>query len=522
MQRILLMLICLAGLVSSGFSEVSHTTTTMSPSTNSTMNNLIPMPVSVVPGDGTFILNEDTKIYVENESLTEIGEYLADRLRPATGYELPVLISADVSAGNFYLTTMGGDAALGAEGYQLTITPDGVQLVADQPAGLFWGVQTIRQLLPPVIERPVVQDGPWTIPAGTIIDYPRFEWRGAMLDVARHFFSVEEVKRTIDLLAYYKINRFHLHLADDQGWRIMINSWPELAVYGGSTEVGGGDGGYYTQEEYADMVAYAQSQYMMVIPEIDMPGHINAALASYAELNCDGVAPELYTGTRVGFSTLCIDKDITYTFVDDVVREIAALTPGPYFHIGGDEASSTSEDDYRRFVTQAQEIVQSHGKQMIGWEEIAKADLLDTSIVQYWFSGSAQKAVQQGAKVIMSPAPKTYLDMKYDASTPLGLNWAGYIDVPDAYNWDPATYLEGVGESDILGVEAPLWSETLETIEDIEFMAFPRLCAYAEMGWSPAAGRSWDEFRIRLGTHGPRMGLMNVNYYPAPSVPWQP
>ena len=488
-----------------------------------TMGGIIPMPASVTATGGTFTLTATANIYVEpgTAEMTAIGQYLADKLNPATGYGMQVLTATGApTEGSIYLTTVGGDPALGEEGYELTVTQDLVTLVAYQPAGLFRGIQTIRQLLPPPIESSAVQPGPWKMAAGIIRDYPRFVWRGAMLDVARHFFSVDDVKRYIDLIAYYKMNRFHMHLSDDQGWRIMIDSWPNLATYGGSTEVGGGPGGYYTQAEYSDIVAYAQSRYIMVIPEIDMPGHTNAALASYAQLNCDGVAPPLYPGTDVGFSSLCIAKDITFNFVDDVVREIAALTPGPYFHVGGDEASATSAADYVHFVERVQTIVQSHGKQMVGWEEIARIDLFNTSVAQHWHSALAQKAAQQGAKVIMSPASKAYLDMKYHASTPLGLIWAGYIDVQDAYTWDPATQVDGVSESDILGVEAPLWSETLQTIDDIEFMAFPRLPGYAEIGWSPATGRSWDEYRIRLGVHGLRLTAMGVNFYRSLLVPW--
>jgi hexosaminidase len=358
------------------------------------------------------------------------------------------------------------------------------------------------------------------MPTGVIRDYPRFAWRGAMLDVARHFFSVADVERYLDLMAYYKLNRLHLHLADDQGWRLEIASWPNLTTIGGSTEVGGGPGGYYTQADYAEIVAYAQARYIVIVPEIDMPGHTNAALASYPELNCDGQARELYTGTNVGFSSLCISQDITFEFVDDVVREIAALTPGPYFHIGGDEAAATSDADYRLFVERAQAIVQSHGKQMVGWEEIAQTQLLPTSIAQHWNSDLALQAARQGAQVIMSPASRAYLDMKYDSTTSLGLDWAGTTDEQDAYTWDPATQVPGVNESDILGVEAPLWSETLQTLDDIEFMAFPRLLGYAEMGWSPADGRAWDEYRIRLGTHGPRLTALGVNFYAAPQIPW--
>jgi hexosaminidase len=498
-------------------------TLTEEPMPMATMDHLIPMPVSVTATGEVFALKAGAHIYVEPGSaeVAAIGQYLADRLNAATGYGMQVsAASGTPAAGSIYLTTAGGDPALGEEGYELTVTSDAVTLVAYQPAGLFHGIQTIRQLLPPQIESPAVQPGPWPMTTGIIRDYPRFAWRGTMLDVARHFMGVDDLKRYIDLLAYYKINRFHLHLSDDQGWRVAIDAWPNLATHGGSTEVGGGPGGYYTQAEYADIVAYAQSRYITIVPEIDMPGHTNAALASYAELNCDGVAPPLYTGTEVGFSSLCIDREITFQFVDDVIREIAALTPGPYFHIGGDEASATEPEDYVRFVERVQGIVQAHDKQMVGWEEIAQADLSPTSIAQHWLSGLAQKTAEQGAKVVMSPASRAYLDMKYDEATPLGLSWAGTIDVQTAYSWDPAGQLDGVQESDVLGVEAPLWSETLETLADVEFMAFPRLPGYAEIGWSPVDGRSWDEYRIRLGAHGPRLAAMGVNFYRSPEVPW--
>jgi hexosaminidase len=486
--------------------------------------NIIPMPVSVTATGETFTLTEAATIYVEpaTAELTANGNYLADKLRASTGYGLRVLPAAGVrTRGNLYITTQGGDPALGEEGYHLTVTPDWVTLAAYCPAGLFRGIQTIRQLLPPSIESPSPQPGPWPMATGTIRDTPRFAWRGVMLDVGRHFFGVADVKRLMDLMALYKMNIFHLHLSDDQGWRIMINSWPNLAAHGGSTQVGGGAGGYYTQADYVDLVAYAQDRYITVVPEIDMPGHTNAALASYPELNCDGVAPALYTGVEVGFSSLCIDKELTFTFVDDVVREIAALTPGPYFHIGGDEAHSTSPDDYARFIERVQPIVHAHGKQMVGWGEIARVELLPTSIAHHWHSDMARMAAQQGVKVIMSPGSRTYLDMQYDASTPLGLHWAGYVSVEDAYTWDPASEVAGLAEGDILGVEAPLWSETLQTMDDIEFMVFPRLLGEAEIGWSPATGRGWDEYRLRLGAHGPRLAALGVHFYPSAQIDWQ-
>lgn len=485
---------------------------------------VIPWPVSVALTGETFILTADTQILVEPDGpeTLAVGQYLAERLRPATGYPLPVQVAAGTPPPNsIHLTTSGGDPALGEEGYELTITPQAVTLSAPRPAGLFWGIQTLRQLLPPAMESPVPQAGLWALPAGTIRDWPRFPWRGMMLDISRHFFGPEEVRRLIDLLALYKINRLHLHLSDDQGWRIEIRSWPNLALYGGSTQVGGGPGGYYTQQEYADLVAYARSRYITVVPEIDMPGHTNAALASYPELNCDGIARPLYTGTEVGFSSLCLEKEVTYRFVDDVVGEIAALTPGPYFHIGGDEAMATPLPDYIAFVERVQPIVQAHGKEMIGWEEIAQAPLLPTSVAQVWHGGMGREAVRQGNRVIMSPAFKAYLDMKYTPEAPLGLNWAGYIEARDAYEWDPATVAEGIGEEHILGVEAPLWTETIQTRADIDWMTFPRMIGYAEIGWSPADGRNWEEYRIRLGRHGPRLTALGVNFYRSSQVPWE-
>jgi hexosaminidase len=326
-------------------------------------------------------------------------------------------------------------------------------------------------------------------------------------------------------MALYKLNRLHLHLSDDQGWRIAIAKWPRLATHGGSSEVGGGKGGYYTQAQYEELVRYAAARYVTVVPEIDMPGHVHAALSSYPKLACDGKPSPLYTGIDVGFSSLCIDKPVTYDFVSDVVGELARLTPGPWIHIGGDEAMATKAADYVRFIGRVQSIVESYGKRMIGWEEIGRARLRSGTVVQHWNTDPAKsalsaRAVEHGAKVIMSPAAHAYLDMKYDASTSLGLQWAGYTSVQDAYAWDPARQVPGVGASDVLGVEAPLWSETVRSIRDAEYLAFPRLIGIAEIGWSPARGRSWADYRQRLGAQAPLLDSLRVNYYRAPEVPW--
>jgi len=512
------------------------------PPTDLTKENLIPKPVSVTATASAFELTKSTGIYIEGESaeLEFIGQYLADRLKPSTGFDFPVSQTKGApKSGNIYLVLSGTDAELGDEGYEIDITEDLLTVTANKPAGLFWGIQTIRQLLPAAIEQNAVQEGPWFISTGTIRDYPTYPFRASMLDVARHFFSVDDVKRYIDLISMYKMNVLHFSLSNDQGWRIEIKSWPNLATYGGSTQVGGGKGGYYTQEQYKELVKYAQDRYVTIIPEIDMPGHTNAALASYPELNCNGKAPELYTGIKVGFSSLCTTSEITYKFIDDVVREMAALTPGPYLHIGGDESHATKLEHYIPFVAKVRDIVKSHGKQVIGWEETAqinmnenrpeegiRGDLQDKSsaasaIAQYWSSTKhALEAVDNGSKLVMSPAKRTYLDMQYDSTTKLGLHWAAYVEVDSAYDWNPTTLVKGIKRENILGVEAPLWTETIATMDEIEYMVFPRIMGIAEIAWSPEEGRGWEEYKVRLGNHARRLEALKIDYYKSKKVPW--
>ena len=492
------------------------------------LSSVVPAPVTATPTAGViYSITASTTIYTEPGSIAaaDIGGYLAAILRGSTGYALPVADAPSTPpADGIALLLSGAPSGIGGEGYQLDITGTSIAVRANQPTGLFAGVQTLRELLPPEAESATVQPGPWPVAGGHIVDYPRFAHRGAMLDVARHFFAVATVERYIDEMVLYKVNYLHLHLSDDQGWRIAINSWPNLAVYGGSTAVGGDPGGYYTQDDYRQIVAYAAARYITVVPEIDMPGHTNAAPASYAELNCDGVAPPLYTGTDVGFSSLCVSKDITYTFIDQVIGELAALTPGPYVHIGGDEANSTTAADYAMFINRAQQIVAAHGKTVVGWHDVVNATPLPSTVAQYWGTSTRNTAVataaQRGTRLIMSPANRTYLDMKYNSRTVLGQRWAGFIDVKKAYGWDPGNYLVGAPASSILGVEAPLWTETIRTLADIEYMAFPRLPAIAELGWSPVSTHDWTAFEQRLGAQGPRWHVMGINYYHSTQVSW--
>lgn len=487
--------------------------------------SIIPKPSSVTATGSSFALTEKSGIYFQGSSaeLKWIGQYLADILNPSTGFNIEVKSTDQIpESGNIYLTLSSENTELGTEGYYISVTEDIVTIKAQNPEGIFMGVQTLRQILPAKIETTSVQKGPWEIATGTIQDNPTYGYRGAMLDVSRHFFEVKDVKRYIDLLAIYKMNTLHLHLSDDQGWRIEIKSWPNLTTHGGSTEVGGKTGNlFYTQEQYKEIVAYAKDRFITIVPEIDMPGHTNAALASYAELNCDGKATELYTGTEVGFSTLCTDKEITYQFIDDVIRELSEITPGPYIHIGGDESHVTPMEDYIPFINRVQEIVLKYDKKVLGWDEIAHSELVPNSTVQYWAKAeNALKGVKQGGKVLMSPATKTYLDMQYDSTTQWGLHWAAYIEVDEAYNWDPATLVDGITKEDILGVESPLWSETLTNMEEIEYMVFPRLLCHAEVGWTDKSNRNWDEFKVRLGQHCSRFEALEINYYPSKIVPW--
>lgn len=485
---------------------------------------VIPAPRELALTAGApFVLDTNTRVTIDAGASAEV-ERVATQLAAVIGREVarpPVRLAAGEQPGaNTIHLALVPSAALGAEGYALQVMPDRALLTAGAGEGLFHGVQTIRQLLPWPVEHRAAIGRTLVLPTLRIADAPRFGWRGAMLDVARHFRTVDEVKRYIDALALYKINRLHLHLSDDQGWRIEVKSWPDLARIGGSTQVGGAGGGYYTQEQFADLVAYAGARYITVVPEIDMPGHTNAALASYPVLNCDDQAPPLYTGIRVGFSTLCVGRDTTYAFVRDVVREIGALAPGPWFHIGGDEVEKLTHVQYRDFIARVDSIVRAAGKVTVGWGEIAPAAIAPTTIVQHWRRDSATVHVARGGRVILSPGTRMYLDMKYDSTTALGLRWAGLVSVRTTYDWDPALLTPGIGEPSILGVEAPLWSETLARYPDVEFMAFPRLAAVAEVGWTAQPARRWDDFRRRLAAHGPRLRALGINFYPSPEIDW--
>jgi len=493
------------------------------PKTDLAAAAMIPKPLKVTATNNGFALDEFTAIYTsENEGFEEVGKFLSKKIKGKTNLDVQVNVAEIPNMETVIYINQSDSLELNApEAYQIYITADSVILNSNTAEGAFRGIQTIRQIIPETSTDTLATNKIWTIPTGKIVDNPQFGYRGSMLDVARHFFSVEDVKKYIDMLAYYKYNVLHLHLTDDQGWRIEIKSWPLLTEIGGSTEVGGEGGGFYTQEEYKDIVAYAADRHMLIVPEVDMPGHTNAASVSYPIFNGNGIKPELYEGTQVGKSTFATRKDTLYSFLDDVVGEIAAITPGPYFHIGGDESHVTKKNDYIYFVERVEKIVQKHGKQMIGWDEIGQADIDSTSISQFWDSKkNALDAVAKGMKVIMSPAKKAYLDMEYDTLSKHGLHWAAYIPTDDGYNWDPETY-EDIPFENILGIEAPLWSETISDISELEYLAFPRAIGYSELSWSIKENRDWENYKVRLANQAPFLDRMNVKYYPSPLIDWK-
>jgi hexosaminidase len=489
------------------------------------MADVVPAPVSEHPDPSAdFHLDAATVIASPGGAqASPTASWLAALLRHGTGYALPIVSPGSHDHDVIALEVDGADPGIGDEGYLLTVSPQEVLIRANAGAGLFHGAETLRQLLPARIETAHAA-GPWGVEGGRVTDYPRYPYRGAMLDVARHFFSVSEVERYIDEIAMYKIDYLHLHLSDDQGWRIAIPQYPQLTAVGGSTEVGGGTGGYYTVAEYQQIVAYAQSRYVTVIPEIDSPGHVNAALASLPQLTCDGQSPPLYTGIDTGFSALCLSNPFTYQLLGQVFADLAAITPGPYIDIGGDEASTISAPDYATFMARVAQMVVQDGKTPIGWSEISAASLPAGSLAEYWDytdrGVSLGAAAAQGVRVVLAPADHAYLDQKYDPSTTLGLDWAGPVSVEQAYTWDPASYSPALPAADVEGVEAPLWSETLTTMADIEQMAWPRLAGIAEIGWSPESAHAWTAYRLRLAAQGARWQALGIDFHRSPEVPW--
>jgi hexosaminidase len=478
------------------------------------LGDVVPLPVSVRPDPaGNFPVPPDVAVSTVPAAV-DVADRVAGLLRESTGYDVPL-----ADGGPVRVLLEGYD--VNREAYRLDVAPERVTLRAGTTNGLLAGLQTLRQLLPAGRA-----GGEVVLPGGTVEDAPRFAYRGTMLDLARHFFGPAEIRRHLDAIAQLKINHLHLHLTDDQGWRIEIPGWPRLTEVGGGpgTGIDGAGPGFLTATDYAGLVAYAEALGITIVPEIDLPGHVNAAQLAYPELTRDGRPVRPRTDPEVGYSSLAAGKEITYRFAEDVLGAVAALTTGPYLHIGGDEAFATPPGDYRTFLRRVLPLAGKYGKRAIGWHEIVAAELPPDAIAQYWRPEPAHEGVARAAaaghQVLMSPADRVYLDMKYDADTPLGLDWAGAVGVRRSYDWDPADRLPGIGTQALLGVEAPLWSETLRSLADVQFLAFPRLAAVAEIGWTPRHRRDWSSFRRRLGTLGPRWSAQGINFHRSPEILW--
>ncbi len=487
--------------------------------------HLIPLPEAVTRGAGEFILTDPVRIVVSepSERLREVAEFLSQVVRHGTGFR--VAVESGRGTGSTIVLDEHGSLP-NEEGYELTVSPGEVRISAATPEGVFWGVQTLRQLLPPEFEDSAGARRPsWSIPAVDIADSPRFAWRGSLLDVGRHFFPVDFVKRYIDLLSRYRMNVLHWHLTEDQGWRIEIPKYPRLTEVGAwRTEADGSTyGGYYTQVEIREVVEYARLRNVTVVPEIEMPGHSQAAIAAYPELGCTGEPVPVAISWGVMKEIYCVGNERTFTFLEDVLDDVMALFPSRYIHIGGDEvpkdrwkSCASCQALMRReglkdeaelqswFVRRIERYLDRHGRKLIGWDEILEGGLPGSATVQVWRdTAHVTAAVRLGNAAIVSPTSHAYFD-----ASPRS------IPLERVYEFNPVPEgLDSVEARLVLGGEANLWTEYITTA-NFDPMAFPRLLAMAEALWS-AAPRDYQGFldRLREG-HYPRLRALNVGVGP--------
>lgn len=480
---------------------------------------LIPAPRLVREREGEpFVVSASTTVTVgTSPAEVSLGVLAAGLLSRTSGSTVEVRyrdVAEPTQPGDLALRL---DPARTGEQYRVDVASDRIEVLAGTTEGLVRGLATVHQLLRPY-------QGSYAAWPVRIEDEPVYGWRGLSVDIARHFFGPDQLRIVVELMASYKLNVLHLHLSDDQGWRIDLPSRPDLAARSGGTAVDGDPAGYLTREEYEALVGYAAARGVRVVPEIDVPGHVNAALHAVGELTPSGEPADAYTGIEVGFSRLSADLPATEPFLRDVFGDLAAMTPGDYVHIGGDEVFTMEREEYARLVAVASDAVRAAGKQVIGWQEIASTPLEPGTVVQYWDTRADPApfvaAAEAGARLLMSPGSRAYLDMKYDADTPLGLEWAGHIELRDAYEWEPTTLVPGLPTGSVIGVEAAVWTETLRTLDDLMAMLLPRLAAIAEVAWTPAARRDWADFAARVAAHGPYWDSHGLSWHRSPQVAW--
>lgn len=513
--------------------------------------DIVPVPVRVTPVEGVFRLGASTPVCIESsdERMRWVADALDEVLQPVFGRGLECRFpqAGEPHAVNFLL-----DASMAPDAYRLTVTPERVDICAGAPEGAFYAVQTLRQLLP--VE--AFDGGVRTVelPAVEIEDRPAMAYRGLMLDVARHFFTVDEVKRTLDLLALHKMNVFHWHLTDDQGWRIEIRRYPELTRVGSvrrRTLIGkdpGGEydetcryderpyGGFYTQEEVREVVDYAARRFITVIPEIEFPGHAVAALASYPWLGCTGEQYEVRQTWDIDDRVFCVGRDSTFDFIEGVLGEVIGLFPSTYIHIGGDECPTkmweqcphcrarmraeglTAPRQLQGYATKRVErFLQAHGRRLIGWDEILDGGVSPTAAVMSWRGTEGGiRAARQGNPVVMAPTTHCYLDYYQTddvANEPLA--WGGCLPLSKVYELDPYEGLDSLAQRCVLGVQANLWTEYIPDFAQAQYMLLPRLAAVAEVGWAPRR-RNYDDFLRRMEHLRLLYGACGYRYAPHP------
>jgi hexosaminidase len=510
---------------------------------------IIPQPVSLKPLAGEFTLTSRTVIWTDHAT-EGLGHRLAAYLEPATGFSLAVRVGAANTGNRIVLALDGKLTRLAPEGYTLEVAPGRVFVRAPEPAGVFYGIQTIRQLLPPQIFREArVDDTKWAMPAVRIEDMPRFQWRGLHLDAGRHFMPKEFVKKYIDLLALHKMNTFHWHLTEDQGWRLEIRKYPKLTEIGAWrketivgrqaddpsrwTFDGTRHGGFYTQDDAREIVAYAKDRFINVVPEIEMPGHAVAAIAAYPEFGVDSTPTEVATHWGV-FDNILNPEPATISFMEDVLTEVMEIFPSRFIHVGGDEADKArwrasprvqarikelglkDEGELQSwFIRQIDTFLTAKGRRLVGWDEILEGGLAPGATVMSWrgIEGGIA-AAREGHDVVMAPTSHTYFD--YYQSKDLEneqLAIGGYVPLETVYAYEPVPPdLEPQFAKHILGAQGQLWTEYMTTPKQVEYMAYPRACALAEVVWTPAAARNFADFTTRLAAHLQRLGILDVNY----------
>ncbi len=496
--------------------------------------SIIPEPVKIAMEDGNFILNDRTVILTDSKSRNN-AEFLKQLLIPAMGLNFIVKdIKSKEDNDNFIkLSVDDNDKTLKPESYVLSVSQSEINISGAEPAGIFYGIQTLKQLLPPEIENSSIKKLEWSIPCVKIEDYPRFLWRGFMLDESRHFFGKEAVMKILDQIALLKLNVFHWHLSDDQGWRVEIKKYPLLTEIGSKrkgTIVKGRklDGipisGYYKRNDLKEIIDYASKRFITIIPEIDVPGHTTAILASYPELSCTGGPFDVSTHYGIHKEILCVGKEKVFDFVKDILNEIMEIFPSNLIHTGGDEVPKrrwkrcpdcqarkvkegleTEEELQVYFTNRIAEYLSSQERRLIGWNEILNDKLANNAVCQYWFQNFplVLDHLRKGRNVVMSEMKAVYLDYPHNI-TPLSRTYE-YDPIPDE--------LEEKYHNNILGIETCLWTEFVPNLKRLEKQAFPRLIAIAETGWTPKEKKNFQLFLTRLDSYLKRLVYHEINYF---------